>query len=199
MTAFNGGLLVFMTLVARFGTEPISAYLIGVRILSFCFIPGLGFSMAAGTVVGQHLGAEEPELAERAGWRGLFAAMAVMSGVGLGIVLLARPLASIFGAVGDETVDLTVTFIYILGAAQPLMAVEFVLGGGLRGAGDTRFPLLAMLAGLFVARLGSAILIAAPIFGTVTAVWSCLLADYLLKAALLIWRFASGRWKAVEV
>jgi putative MATE family efflux protein len=199
MSAFNGGLLVFMTIVARFGTEPISAYLIGVRILSFCFIPGLGFSMAAGTVVGQHLGAEEPELAERAGWRGLFAAMAVMSAVGLGIVLLAHPLASIFGAVGDETVDLTVTFIYILGAAQPLMAVEFVLGGGLRGAGDTRFPLLAMLAGLFVARLGSAVLIAAPIFGTVTAVWSCLLADYLLKAALLIWRFASGRWKSVEV
>jgi len=199
MGAFNVGLLLFMSIVADFGTEAISAYLIGVRLLSLCFIPGLGFSMAAGTVVGQHLGADEPELAERAGWRGLFAAVAVMSAVGLGIVLLARPLASIFGAVGDETVDLTVTFIYILGAAQPLMAVEFVLGGGLRGAGDTRFPLLAMLVGLFAARLGLAIFIVAPRFGTVTAVWSCLLADYLLKAALLGWRFASGRWKAVEV
>ena len=45
--------------------------------------------------------------------------------------------------IGDpEVVRLTVAFIYLLGAAQPLMAVEFALGGALRGAGDTRFPLL---------------------------------------------------------
>ena len=79
------------------------------------------------------------------------------------------------------------------------MAVEFVLGGALRGAGDTRFPLVAMIAGLFVARLATAVFIAGPLFGTVTAVWSCLLADYALKAALLTWRFASGTWKEVEV
>jgi putative MATE family efflux protein len=199
MGAFNVGLLLFMGIVADFGTEPVSAYLIGVRILSFCFIPGLGFSMAAGTVVGQHLGAEQPEQAARAGWRGLLAAMVVMGSVGLGIVLLARPLASLFGAVGEQTIDLTVTFIHILGAAQPLMAVEFVLGGGLRGAGDTRSPLVAMVAGLFVARLATAVWIAAPLFGTVTAVWSCLLADYTLKAGILVWRFASGRWKEVAV
>jgi putative MATE family efflux protein len=199
MAAFNVGLLLFMGIVADFGTEPVSAYLIGVRILSFCFVPGLGFSMAAGTVVGQHLGADQPEQAARAGWRGLLAAMVVMGGVGLGIVLLARPLASIFGAVGEHTIDLTVTFIHILGAAQPLMAVEFVLGGGLRGAGDTRSPLVAMVAGLFVARLATAEWIAAPVFGTVTAVWSCLLADYALKAGILTWRFASGSWKQVAV
>ena len=42
-------------------------------------------------------------------------------------------------------------------------------------------------------------MIAGPVFGTVTAVWRCLLADYAVKAALLSWRFASGRWKRVVV
>jgi putative MATE family efflux protein len=197
--AFNGGLLVFMSVVAGFGTAPISAYLIGVRILSFCFVPGSGFAMAAATLVGQNLGAEQPQLAVRSGWRSMRGALAVMGSVGLAIVLLARPLASLFGAAGAETTSLAVTFIYILGAAQPLMAIEFSLSGALRGAGDTRFPLLAILVGLLVFRLGAAVFIAKPVFGTVTAVWLCLIADYAVKAALLSWRFASGRWQALEV
>jgi len=79
------------------------------------------------------------------------------------------------------------------------MAVEFTLGGALRGAGDTRFPLLVILVGLFVFRLGGAVFVVMPIFGTVQAVWCCLLADYLVKAAMLAARFAAGRWKTIEV
>lgn len=197
--AFQGGLLIFMTLVSGFGTPAISAYLIGVRILALCFVPGFGFAMAASTLVGQNLGAERPDLAARAGWRGMFGAVAVMGGVGLAIVVFAVPITALFGTTGAETTRLTVTFIYILGAAQPLMAMEFALAGGLRGAGDTRFPLYAILIGLFVVRLGASTLIALPFFGTVTAIWLCLLADYGVKAGLLTWRFASGRWKDVQV
>jgi putative MATE family efflux protein len=168
--AWQLGLLLFLRLVAHFGTDPVSAYLIGVRILAFSFVPGLGFSMAGGTLVGQHLGADEPELAARAGWRANFGAMAVMGSVGLAIILLAHPIARIFGATGENTVGLTVTFIYILGAAQPLMAVEFALGGSLRGAGDTRFPLVSILSGLFVVRLGGALVVAEVLGGSVVAV-----------------------------
>ncbi len=197
--AFQGGLLLFMSLVSTFGTPAISAYLIGVRILALCFVPGFGFAMAASTLVGQNLGAERPDLAARAGWRGVFGAVAVMGSLGLASIAFAEPITALFGATGRETTALTVTFIYILGAAQPLMAMEFSLAGGLRGAGDTRFPLYTILVGLFVVRLGAAILIAIPVFGTVTAVWLCLLADYLVKASLLTWRFAAGDWKTVRV
>ena len=197
--AFQLGLLLFLRIVADFGTEPISAYLIGVRILAFCFVPGFGFASAAATLVGQNLGAGRPDEAARSGWRATAGAVLVMSSVGLAIILLAGPLAGSFGAVGAETVRLAVIFIYILGAAQPLMAIEFTLGGALRGAGDTRFPLFALLTGLLVFRLGAAQFLARPLFGTVTAVWSCLLADYAVKATLLVWRFRSGRWKTVRV
>ena len=197
--AFQVGLLLFLRIVAAFGTEPISAYLIGVRILAFCFVPGFGFANAAATLVGQNLGAGRRDEAARSGWRATAGAVGVMSSLGLAIILLARPLAGSFGAVGEETVRLTVIFIYILGAAQPLMAIEFTLGGALRGAGDTRFPLFALLAGLLVFRLGAAEFLARPLFGSVVAVWSCLLADYAVKAALLAWRFRSGRWQAVRV
>jgi putative MATE family efflux protein len=198
-SAFQLGLLIFLSIIALYGTPPVSAYLIGVRILSLCFVPGLGFSTAAATLVGQHLGARRPELASRVGWRAAALAVGVMGGVGLAIGLAAPQLARLFGAAGPETIALSVTFIYVLGAAQPLMALEFALGGALRGAGDTRFPLFAILTGLFVFRLGAAVFIARPLFDGVTAVWLCLLADYAVKATLLSWRFASGRWRSLRV
>jgi putative MATE family efflux protein len=197
--AFQLGLLLFLRIVAGFGTEPISAYLIGVRILAFCFVPGFGFASAAATLVGQNLGAGRPDEAARSGWRATAGAVLVMSGVGLTIILFANPLAGSFGAVGAETIRLAVIFTYILGAAQPLMAIEFALGGALRGAGDTRFPLFAILTGLFVFRLGAAFIIARPFFDGVTAVWLCLLADYAVKAGMLSLRFASGRWRSARV
>jgi putative MATE family efflux protein len=193
------GLFLFLRIVAGFGTEPVAAYMIGVRILSFSFVPGLGFSTAASTLVGQHLGAGEVRLAARSGWRCNFAAMGVMSSAGLAIVLLAPTVAGWFGATGPDTVRLTIAFIHILGAAQPLMAMEYALGGALRGAGDTRFPLVAILTGLFCFRLAGSAFVRFVLDGGVVAVWSCLLADYFVKASLLAWRFRSGRWQHVRI
>ncbi|MGI9590713.1 MAG: hypothetical protein ACR2P8_05045 [Myxococcota bacterium] len=55
---------------------------------------------------------------------------------------------------------------------------------------------LLLMAGLW---LGGALLIAQPRFGTVIAIWCCLLADWGVKAALLFWRFSAGRWRDIEV
>ena len=51
----------------------------------------------------------------------------------------AEGLAKYFIGSGALTIDYTVQFIYVLGAMMPLLAVEFAIGGALRGAGDTRF------------------------------------------------------------
>jgi len=198
-TVWQTGLIVFLRIIAGYGTEAVSAYLIGVRILSFSFVPGIGFSTAASTLVGQQLGAGRPAEAARFGWRSNLGAMLVMGTAGLLIIALAHPLAGLFGAAGPTTVDLTVRFIYILGAVQPLMAVEFALGGALRGAGDTRFPLVAILTGLFVFRLGSAFTLQAFFSPTVVEIWLCLVSDYAVKAVMLAWRFASGRWQRIRV
>ena len=82
-----------------------------------------------------------------------------------------------------EVVRLTVVFIYVLGGLQPLMAMEFALTGSLRGAGDTRFPLLTVLSGLIFVRC-----VLAGIFA-----WL----DYIVKATMLTLRFRGGRWKTV--
>jgi len=156
---------------------------------------GFGFSIAASTLVGQHLGAGDPEAATRAGWRATRISLAVMVVFGLAIMLSAEPIARLM-VDDDETVRLAVVFIYLLGSAQPLMAVEFGLSGALRGAGDTRFPFYAVLIGMVGVRCSLAAL-AAWLDLSVEWVFAALLGDWLVKALLLVWRFRSGRWQHV--
>jgi Na+-driven multidrug efflux pump len=114
---------------------------------------------------------------------------------GLAIIAGAWPLAS--WMIDDpEVVRLTVVFIYVLGSLQPLMAMEFALTGSLRGAGDTRFPLLTVLSGLIVVRCALAGFFAWLDF-SVEWIFYALIADYIVKATMLTLRFRGGRWKTV--
>jgi Na+-driven multidrug efflux pump len=117
--------------------------------------------------------------------------------LGLAIVFFAEAIAS-FMIADAEVVRLTVVFIYCLGGCQPLMAMEFTLGGALRGAGDTRFPLLTVLTGLVGVRvLLSGLFAWAGL--SVEWIFGALIADYIVKAGMLLARFRGGSWKTLEI
>src|SRR5439155_936069 len=132
------GFFIYIVFAAHPGTAAVAAYFIGVRILSLSFLPGFGFAAAAATMIGQNLGAERPENAERSGRAAVRLAVRLMSVAGLLIFAAARPIARLFVDDAAVVAD-TVSFIRVLAACQPLMALDFTLGGALRGAGDTRF------------------------------------------------------------
>jgi len=191
------GFIAFLWVVALYGTAPYAAYGIGVQILALSFVVGFGFSIAASTHVGQKLGARDPAAAEESGWHAMRLAVASMIVLGAAVILAAEPIAS-FMIDDPEVVRLTVVFIYILGACQPLMAIEFTLGGSLRGAGDTRFPLYTVLTGLVGVRVmlsGAAALLGLD----VEWIFAALIADYIVKGAMLTWRFRSGAWKHIDI
>jgi putative MATE family efflux protein len=188
------GFLLYLGIAARYGTAAVAAYFIGVRILALSFLPGFGFSAAASTIVGQQLGARQPRHAERSAWEANRLAMGMMSVAALLIFVFARPIAGLF--INDaEVIDDAVSFIRVLALAQPLMAADSTLGGALRGAGDTRFPLLTVLLGFYGARLGFAWAAANLLGLSLTWVWAALLGDYAVRAALKAWRFNSGAWQ----
>ena len=194
---FQLGFFIFLILIGNnYGTEAFAAYNIGVNILAICMTVGFGFSIAGSTLVGQHLGAKDFAGAVRSGWRATFLAILSMGLIGLAVMVFAETLATYFIGDGDLTIEYTVQFIYVLGAMMPLLAVEFAIGGALRGAGDTRFPLITTILGLLVVRCGLAAV--AAYFGLpVIWVYAALIGDYVLKGAMLIWRFRQGRWKTI--
>ncbi|MEM7016410.1 MAG: MATE family efflux transporter, partial [Pseudomonadota bacterium] len=192
---FQAGFLAFLWIVAFYGKAPYAAYGIGVNILSLAFVVGFGFSIAGSTLVGQHLGAKDSEGAARSGWRAMRLSILTMMAFAIVIAAAAEPIAR-FMIDDDEVVRLTVIFIYIMSSVQPLMAIEFSVGGALRGAGDTRFPLYATIAGLLGARVLLAVIMMQLGF-SVEWIYAALIADYVVKAIMLVMRFRSGRWKTV--
>lgn len=189
---FQGGITAFLILVALYGTEAYAAYGIGVQILSFSFVIGFGFSIAGATLVGQHLGAGDTDQARRAGWGAMRLSIVSMTFFGILIALFAEPLAR-FMIDNDEVVRLSVIFIWLLGSMQPLMAIEFSLGGALRGAGDTKTPLMITLTCLLFIRVLLA-LIFYMLDASVEIIFSTLVADYIVKGFLYVARFRSNKW-----
>ena len=189
---FQIGITAFLILVAFYGTEAYAAYGIGVQILSFSIVIGFGFSIAGATLVGQHLGAKDEEQAKRAGWGAMRLSILSMTFFGILIVLFAEPLAR-YMIDNDEVVRLTVIFIWLLGSMQPLMAIEFSLGGALRGAGDTKTPLAITLTCLLFIRVFLAVIFFL-LEARVEVIFSTLVADYVVKGFLYVARFRSDRW-----
>jgi putative MATE family efflux protein len=195
---FAVGILWFQRLVGGYGTEAVAAYNVGAAVLALAFLPGMGFAAAASALVGQHLGDGNPEAAARSGWRATTGALLCMSILGAVIVAFASPIAELFSR-DARVVDLIILFIWILGAVLPLMAIEFALGGALRGAGDTFYPLAVVFTGLFVCRLVPASFLALAVGAPLGWVWGALVVDYLAKATLIVRRFRRGRWKTIQL
>ena len=204
------GFFLYIVFAAHHGTAAVAAYFIGVRILALSFLPGFGFAAAAATMIGQSLGAGRPDDAERSGRAAVRLALWLMTAAGVVNLraafrwssargeVAARPIARLFVADAAVIAD-TVSFIRVLAACQPLMALDFTLGGALRGAGDTRFPLLAVFLGFYVCRLGVAWLVTFALGLGVVWLWLALVGDYVARSVLKGARFRSGVWKTVIV
>lgn len=189
--------LAFFAIVAQYGTEAYAAYGIGISLVSFSIVIGFGFGIAAATLVGQQLGAGQPEHAMIAVSRSLRMALAAMIFLSILLAWFAEELAG-FMIEDPEVIRLTVAFIYMIALAHPLMACEFALGGALRGAGDTRFPLIATFCGIIFGRLIPA-LIFLWLELSVYWIFGVMIIDYSIKASMLLHRYYSRKWLDVKI
>jgi putative MATE family efflux protein len=190
---FNVSIIGFMWVVSLYGTEAFTAYGIGVNILSISIVIGMGFAIATATMAGQNLGAGQPDEAERAAWRNLKIAFCTMAVLGLLIGVNARLIGSFF--ISDALVlDYLVALTVMVAIVQPMMSIEFTLGGALRGAGDTKSPARITLAGFLFGRV---MLTAVFYFMELGIYWvyGALIADYVIKSAMYFYIFRKGRWK----
>ena len=161
--------------------------------VSFSWIPGIGFSTAASTLVGQALGARDPGGATRAGWRAVRMALLVSVALGAFFALGREPVARLF--TNDEGVVAALApFMLVLALSQPLMGLHFTLGGALRGAGDTVTPLIAATLGNWLFRVPLAFFVSTVLRLDVIWLWCTLALDHLARALWLLWAFQRGRW-----
>ncbi|MBK9711654.1 MAG: MATE family efflux transporter [Kouleothrix sp.] len=194
---FQGALLIFVRFVTGLGTAAYAAHNVVLNIESLSFLPGMGYAIAASTLVGQALGAGRPDEAEASSYESLRQGGLMMTLLGLIMVLFPHQLIGLF--VADPLVaDVGAPAMRIAGLFQPLLALNFIMSGGLRGAGDTRWPLYTKLVSTWGVRLPLVVGLLGLGLG-LTGIWIAMASDFLVQAALALWRFRQGRWKAMRL
>lgn len=195
---FQGALLIFTRFVTGLGAIAYAAHNVTITIESISFLPGMGYAAAASTLVGQALGARSPQQAEDYAYESLWQGGLMMSLAGLAMVLFPQPLLSLF-VNNPAVVEAATAPLRAAGLVQPALAVSFILLGGLRGAGDTRWPLLSRLITTWVIRLPLTLLLVGSLGMGMAGIWLAMCTDFTMQALLTLWRFGSRRWQKIEV
>lgn len=186
-------LLTYFKILSTYGTAAIAAYAIGVRLLSFSWVPGLGFAAAASTFVGQALGAGDSDQARRAGSKSVGQAVFVMCVLGVCFFFLRGTLAHAFTS-DEQVADNLMPFMMMLAIAQPFMGAHFTLGGVLRGAGDTLTPLVGAAIGNWGFRVPLAWLFTRAFGAHLVWVWAALIGDHFARMLINGFVFLRGNW-----
>lgn len=205
--------LAYVSIINRLGTEAAAAHGLGVQIEALAYLPGSAFQVAAATFAGQALGSGDAQRAMRGMLTACGIGIAVMSFAGLVFYFLGPALTTFFtGDWHDPTGQLTARLLKVVAFSMPALAVTMVLTGGLRGAGDTTWPLIFTLIGFLGIRLPGACLaawdsiplpwleLAVPGFGAgIIGVWWAMVADVVIRSLLVMWRFFHGGWAAIRI
>lgn len=192
------GQLVYMSLIIKIGTEAYAAHSLGGTIGTLAYVPAMGFTVAASTLVGQNLGAEEPERAYKCGMVAYMLGGGFMALMGIIFFFFGGFLASLFTD-NQHIIDLLTTVFKISGPSEIFVAMTLIITGALQGAGDTRFPLLVTFSGIWIFRvLGIYILAIRMDMGLIGA-WIAIVIDVVVRGSILMARFMRGKWKNIKV
>ncbi|KAB7731416.1 MATE family efflux transporter [Rudanella paleaurantiibacter] len=190
---------VFLTrLVSSFGSDAVAGYTIAIRILIFTILPSWGLANAAATLVGQNLGAGQPDRAETSAWRAAIGNMVFLVLVGIGFYIFAAEVVGIFNR-DPAVVAVAVQCLRIFCLGYVAYAYGMVLTQALNGAGDTRTPTLINIVCFWLIEIPLAYALAEWLhWGPEGVFWSVAFSESLLAICAIV-VFRRGRWKAVTV
>ena len=192
--------LWFLSIITGLGETPAAAHGVAIRIEALAYLPGHAFQMAAATLAGQYLGARDYHRAGRSVTLALLVGAGIMCAAGLAFYFAGEYLVLIMVDAGKSSViDIATGLLRIVAFAMPGLAGSMILAGALRGAGDTRWPLLFTLIGLLGIRIPLAYWLASGEMFGIEGAWYAMVADVWVRCLLIGYRFLHGGWKMVEV
>ncbi len=190
--------MLLFRVIAIFGSEAMAGYTIAIRIFIFALMPSWGMGNAAATLVGQNLGAQQPDRAERSVWITAFINAGCLFFVSIGMFLGAEPLVRIFT---DEAAVIAIgtSCLQIVSITYVFFAFGMVTVQAFNGAGDTRTPTWINLICYWLILIPLAYYLSVTRdWGVDGAFWAIAIAQAILAVISMIW-FKRGTWKKQEV
>jgi putative MATE family efflux protein len=190
--------LIFVKLTIPFGTLAIAAHSLTQRIDAFVQMPGGGFGQGAAVLVGQNLGAKQPERAEKTAWLAAGVASVISLICAGGIWFWAEHITGIFSH-DTELVALASTFLRIQATAYLVWGIVVALSLCLNGAGDTLIPMITNLVSMFGVQIALGYILAKYTnLGVNGLRWGIALGVF-SRAVIYIFYFRTGKWKSKRV
>ena len=186
--------IVVMKCIASLGTTVVAANTVFSTAESISFMPAFAFATAATTLVGQSLGAGKPKLAEKYVNYTVGIGAVIMGLAGLGLFVFADFLVSLFTP-DPEARAIAKKCLQIVSVIQPVQTAAWIFAGGLRGAGDTKWPFyITAVCNWGIRTLGDVLLIVFLGFG-LPATIVCACVDNTVRCVWMWIRFKGGKWK----
>jgi putative MATE family efflux protein len=205
--------LWFLSIINRLGAAAGGAHGIALRLEALAYLSGGAFGTAAMALVGQNLGARRPDRAARCGWLAFGLGCLVMCIMGLLFYALADEMFALFCPHPEQRpeVEVGVPVLRLVAFVMPALACTIIFTYALRGAGDTRVPLLFTWIGFLGVRIPLAYFLALDevdlgVLGAwpgcgrgLYGAWLAMMADIVVRGGFFLYRFAGGRWQHVRV
>ncbi|MBT8324583.1 MAG: MATE family efflux transporter, partial [Winogradskyella sp.] len=190
--------VVLMRIMSEFGSEVLAGYTIAIRVMMFTLMPAWGMSNAAATLVGQNLGAKQPDRAEQSVWKtGQYNAV-FMGVVSVIYLVFAAEIISWF-TTNTEVIHYGALCLRVIAAGYLFYGYGMVIINAFNGAGDTKTPTYINFICFWLFQLPFAYLMAITFnFGPLGVFLAITLAEVLIVLIGVVW-FKKGYWKSVEV
>ena len=198
------GFTVFILVVGRLGIVELAATNVAFNINTLAFMPMLGLGGAVSTLVGQYLGRDDPEKAERATWSAVHISMTYMCTIAAAYVLIPRIFLAPYELYAEPDLfepvaAYTIVLLRFVALYSMLDGVYIVFSAAVKGAGDTRFVMWVTILVSFSVMI-LPIWVGIAVYGMgLYAAW-CFASAYLIILAVCFYvRFRGGKWKSMRV
>ncbi|MBT9161778.1 MAG: putative FMN/FAD exporter YeeO [Dehalococcoidia bacterium] len=196
----SGSGIILLRFVANtiHGTYAVAALTVGLQAEAISFMPGFALGTSATILVGQNLGAGKPDRAERNGLAATWIAAIVMSCMGLLFFIFAEQIMSLFTESAD-VVHIGGDYLRIMAYSQPFLAMVMVFSGGLRGAGDTRTPLIYSIIHSWLVRIPLIYVLGFVLNLQTTGIWWAMTLSTVTQGLATWWKFQQGHWQRIKL
>ncbi len=190
--------IFLIRIMARFGSNALAGYTIAIRIIVFALLPAWGMANAAATLVGQNLGAQQPDRAEQSVWKAGFYNMLFLGTITIFFFLGARNIISLFNT-SEEVITYGTLCLKIVCLGYIFYSYGMVIAQSFNGAGDTRTPTILNFFGFWLFQIPLAYILSVSLkMGPEGVFWAIAIAESCIAIAAII-LFRKGRWKKVNI
>jgi putative MATE family efflux protein len=190
--------IFLMRLMNTFGTGPAGGYFIAIRIIIFAILPAWGMANAAATLVGQNLGAGQPERAEKSVWKAGLMNMIFLAIITVIFFSMADFFLQFFSK-DPEVLTHGRQCLQIVSLGYVFYAYGMVINQSFNGAGDTRTPTIISFVGFWLFQIPLAYTLATHLDSGPVGVYAAICIAESAMAIVGIYIFRKGNWKLIKI